>query len=127
MGLLNMWREARGNVMRKELDDILKRIEGANHPARSAFLNNISQTIDRLRAEYSQASPSDRKAMLKQGKKVTLEMWQSGMWPSALGAAISFLNVESAYVPGADAAYVKAETDKLIQEANEFYNNQKFP
>ena len=44
-------------------------------------------------------------------------MWGSGDWPSALGLGISSLNVESEYVPGKDAAYVKAETDKIIQQA----------
>jgi hypothetical protein len=44
-------------------------------------------------------------------------MWRQGAWPSALGFEIASLNVASRFVPGADAAYVRAETDKIIEEA----------
>ena len=44
-------------------------------------------------------------------------MWRQGAWPSALGFEIMCFNVESRFLPGADAAYVKAQTDKIIKEA----------
>lgn len=44
-------------------------------------------------------------------------MWDGGDWPSALGLTVSALNIESEYVPGKDAAYVSAQTDKIIVEA----------
>jgi hypothetical protein len=48
MCLLNMWREALGNVMRQELHDVMRRLGGANQSAIHGFYNNIWQTIDVL-------------------------------------------------------------------------------
>lgn len=52
-----------------------------------------------------------------QCRKSAVQMWDSGDWPSALGLTVSALNIESEYVPGKDAAYVSAQTDKIIVEA----------
>lgn len=59
MSILDRWREARGNVMRKELEDAMARMRGANESARSAFFNNVDQTIGHLKkcmAQHQQAS-----------------------------------------------------------------------
>ena len=117
MSILDRWREARGNVMRKEFEDVIMRMRSANESAKSAYLNNVDQTIEALKEEYGPASASDRKTLLKNCKKSANQMWASGDWPSALGPGISCLNIESEYVPGEDAAYVKAQTDKIIAEA----------
>lgn len=95
----------------------MARMQGANKYARRAFLNNIHQTVDTIVADYSAASPSDRKALLKEIRKGFKVMWTSNDWPSALGLAITSLNAQSRFVPGADAAYVRSETDRLIKEA----------
>jgi hypothetical protein len=52
MGLLNMWREARGTVMRRQLEDVPIRLRGANQAAMHAFYNNVWQTIEELRDVY---------------------------------------------------------------------------
>jgi hypothetical protein len=117
MGILDRWREARGDVMRQELEDAMARIHNANESAMRAFYNNIDATIEPLREAYGPASASERKAVLKHSRKSITQMWDSGDWPSAIGLVISILNVESEYVPGEDAAIVKAQTDKIIAEA----------
>jgi hypothetical protein len=117
MGIFDLWRQARGAVMRKEFEDTMARMEGANDPAKSAFLNNVNQTIDEVINACTSASESERKALLKQMKEASLQMWKSGDWPSALGLAISCLNAESRFVPGEDALYVRHATDRIIQEA----------
>ena len=124
MGLFDMWREARGNVMRKELEDVMARMRTANDHARSAFFNNVEQTIGLLREAYRPASASERKAILRECRKSASQMWDRGDWPSSLGLAISCLNIESEYVPGADATHVKAETEKVIQEAGDFFSKK---
>jgi hypothetical protein len=117
MSILDMWREARGAVLRKEYEDVRARMHDANPSAKAAFLNNIHQTIDQAIGRYSSASKSLRKVLLKSARKSCLEMWNSGDWPSSLGLAISYLNAESRFVPGDDAAYVRLETGRLIKEA----------
>jgi len=117
MGILGLWRQARGTVMRKEYDDLMFRIIGANKHARAAFLNNIDQTIDRVVETYSAASPAERKALLEELQGAAKNLWTGGDWPSALGLGISCLNAESRFTPGEDAAYVRVETDRLIKEA----------
>jgi hypothetical protein len=59
----------------------------------------------------------ERKALLREMVKAMRQMWVSGDWPLALGLGISCMNAESRFLPGEDAAYVKAETDRWIQEA----------
>lgn len=124
MGIFDMWREARGNVMRKELADLLARMSKANDPALSAFYNNVEQTIEPLREAYRPASASERKTLLKQCRKSAEEMWGSGNWPSALGLGVSALNIEAEFVPGKDAAYVKSETDKIIRQAVQYFEKR---
>jgi hypothetical protein len=119
VGILDMWREARGAVLRKEYEDTMARMRDANAPAKAAFLNNIHQTIDHVVDTYSSASKVERKAFLAQARKSCLEMWNSGDWPSSLGLAVSCLHAESRFVPGDDAAYVRRETSRLIKEADE--------
>jgi hypothetical protein len=119
VGILDMWREARGAVLRKEYEDIMARMRDANPAAKSAFLNNVHQSIDHTIGFYSSASVPGRKAFLKKMRKTSLEMWCKGDWPSALGLGISCLNAESRFVPGDDAAYVKLETDRIIKEASD--------
>jgi hypothetical protein len=114
-----MWRQARGTVLRKEYDDIMERMRDANTAARSAFLNNVNQTIGDITTTYSSASDAERKTLLKQLREASLKRWNAGDWPSALGLAISCLNAESRFVPGDDASHVKLATDRIIQEAKE--------
>lgn len=125
MGLFDTWREARGDVMRKEFADVMTRIRTANPHALSAFYNNVEQTIEPLREAYRPASAAERKAILKESRRSATEMWNSGDWPSSLGLGISALNIESEYAPGKDAAYVKAETDKVIQQAREYFEKSR--
>jgi hypothetical protein len=117
VGILDMSREARGAVLRREYEDAMARMRDANDAAKSAFLNNIQQTIEHVVDVYSAASESERKALLEDARTSALEMWNSGDWPSSLGLVISCLNAESRFTPGADAFYVKLATDQLIKEA----------
>jgi hypothetical protein len=115
--LIDMWRPARGAIMRKEYHDSMTRIYVANRGAISAFLNNVNQTIDNVRETYLSASESERKVFLKEIRALEREMWAAGDWASALGLGISALNAESLFVSGEDAAYVKRETDRIVRKA----------
>ena len=81
-------------------------------------MNNIVQTKDTVCEAYAAAEKVERKAILKEMRNAMREMWASGDWPSALGLGISCLHAESLFTPGEDAAYVKLETGRLIQEAS---------
>jgi len=122
MRTMDQWHEARGAILRKEFDDVMARMRHANPAARSAFLNNVHQTIDHVIGFYSSASVPGRQAFLKKMRKASLKFWNNGDWPSALGLGISCLNAESRFIPGEDAAYVKLETDRIIKEASEVVN-----
>jgi hypothetical protein len=122
MGIRDLWRQARGVVLRREYEDLMARMNGANVHARRAFLNNIEQTIDDVVATYSAASERERRAFSKEFQKAAKEMWTRGDWPSALGAGVSLLNAQSRFVPGDDAAYVRAKTDALVKEARHAAN-----
>ena len=87
-----------GAILRKELADVMARMRDANPDDRSAFLNHVHQTIDRVIGFYLSAW-SGRKAFLEKMRKASLEKWNRGDWPTALGLGISCLNAESRFIP----------------------------
>ena len=117
MVILNKWREGRMSSLRKEFEEAIAKAPGPDAPARSAFLSNITQTHATLLTLYSAATPAERGAILRFVKNAATGMWRQGAWPLALGLEIACLNAASHFESGADAAYVKAETDKIILEA----------
>ena len=117
MGILNLWREERGNVLRKQFDDLKQRMDAADADAKLACFNCIKSTANDVSGGYADASSADRKQILRHAAKVSRQLWDRGDWPQALGLGIIMLNAESRFVPGDDAAYVRAATDALIKEA----------
>jgi len=90
-----------------------------------AFYGNIIGTIEEWREAYTAASSSERKAMLEHARKSMIQMWNREDWYSALGLGITCLNIESEQLPGEDAAYVKRETDRIIEEASAFLEKNR--
>jgi len=95
----------------------MARIRNANESAMHAFFNNVDQTIGSLKEIYGPTSENERKDLMKGCQKSAKKMWVSGDWLSALGLSVSALIVEIENIPGEDASFVKAETDKIIAEA----------
>jgi hypothetical protein len=111
---MNISLEARGKIMRRELDDISARIEQAGDYARLLIYKSIARSIGPVRTKYMASSDSGRKDMLRVLKKFAKESWSAGDEPAALGLSVVALNVESQFVPGADAATVRAETALFV-------------
>ena len=87
-------------------------------PARSACFNFISSTFNSVGDAYELASIADRERMLKAVLELSRKLWNEGNRPQALALGVIMLNIESRFVTGDDAAFVKAETDALIKEAS---------
>jgi hypothetical protein len=66
---------------------------------------------------YKLASPDDRERILGEVRAVSRQLWEAGNRPQALALGVIMLNIESQFLPGDDAAFVKAATDALIKEA----------
>jgi hypothetical protein len=117
MSIVNLWQEARGNVLRKKWDKLKCGIDAADYSAKSACLGYIrtrSESLDRL---YARSSSVDQKRIYKRVAEESLRFLKAGDWPSACGLYVMMLNIESRYLPGGDAACIKVETDALIKEA----------
>ena len=54
--------------------------------------------------------------ILREVRDVSRRLWTAGNRPQALALGVIMLNVESQFLPGDDAAYVKVATDALIKE-----------
>jgi hypothetical protein len=117
----DLFEAARGGVLRKEFEDTMARIGAANG---WEVYKNVHQIIGPLRETYRPAPTHRRETLLAECRKSGTEMWNSGDWPSALGLCISCLNIESEYLPGKDAAYVKTETDKIIEQAAKYFEQK---
>ena len=110
--------EARGAVLREQYDDLKRRIDGADVPARSVCLNYIRSTFNSISEAYELASSADRERMMKAVLEMSRKLWDEGNRPQVLALGVVMLNIESRFVAGDDAAFVKAETETLINEAS---------
>jgi len=110
-------REVRGNILRKESDDLKRRIDAGDERAKSACFNHIRSTFRPVSDGYALASGADRERILKEVRKVSRKLWEAGNKPQALALGIIMLNIESQFMPGEDALFVKLATDALIREA----------
>src|SRR5512135_2371614 len=109
--------EARGAVLRRQYDDLRRRIDAADMSARSVCFNYIRSTFNSISDAYELASSADRERMLKAVLEVSRKLWEEGNRPQVLALGVIMLNIESRFVAGDDATFVKAETDALIKEA----------
>jgi hypothetical protein len=127
MRILNLWRGARGNVLRKQYDDLKQKIDAANAHAKLACFECIKSKAHDVSEGYANASSADRKRISRHAVEVSHQLWDRGDWPQALGLGIIMLNAESRFVPGDDAAYVRAATDALIKEAQSLPERPESP
>jgi hypothetical protein len=117
-GIPGLWkREARGNVLRREFDDLKRRINAADQMQKSAFFEFTRSTFGPVSESYAVASSGDRQRILREIREVSRQLWDAGNRPQALSLGVILLNIESEFAPGDDAAHVKAATDALIRKA----------
>lgn len=106
----------RGNVLRGQYDDLKRRIDALNGEQKSTYFNHLKSTYGPVNDGYAQASSGDRERILREVRDVSRRLWTAGNRPQALALGVIMLNVESQFLPGDDAAYVKVATDALIKE-----------
>lgn len=110
--------EARGAVLRRQYDDLRRRLDAADLSARSVCFNYIRATFGSISDAYELASSADRERMLKAVLEVSRKLWDEGNRPQALALGVIMLNIESRFLAGGDATFVKAETEALIKQAS---------
>lgn len=125
MGLWGMLTGGRGASMRKEYEDAKARMKDANAYELRGYYSNIQATWEHAVEFYANASSTERKEFMTGIRGEVQNMWQRGMWPQAVGAIISVLHAESAFVEGEDAAFVKREAAKIIADAQKFMEEVK--
>ena len=119
MNLLNLWQEARGNVLRRRYEGLKPRIDAADATAKSACFG-VVKSFEFLTRRYASASRAERKRVLKHVSTTVHQLSDASDWPRALGLTIIMFNLEARHLPGDDAAVLKAATDALIKEAHEY-------
>lgn len=117
MNFLNLWREARGNVLRKRYEGLRPRIDAADADAKSACFGVMKSHFEFASRHYENASGAERKTFLKHASKTVHQLAGASDWPRALGLTIIMFNLEARYLPGDDAAVLTDATDALIKEA----------
>ena len=119
MNLLNLWQEARGNVLRRRYESLTPRIDAADATAKSACFG-VVKSFEFLISRYASASSAERKRVLKHVSTTVHQLSDASDWPRALGLTIIMFNLEARHLPGDDATVLKAATDALIKEAREY-------
>ena len=105
----------RGNL-HEEYDDLRRRIDAANVEQKSAFSNYIKLNYGPVKEGCELASSADRERILNEVREVSRQLWAAGNRPQAMALGVIILNMESEFLPGDDAAFVKLATAALIKE-----------
>jgi hypothetical protein len=124
MKFLNLWREARANVLRRRYEGLRRRIDAADPAAKAACFGVVKSSFEFLSRRYASASSAGRKEVLKHASKTIHQLSDSGDWPRALGLTIIMFNLEARHLPGNDAAILKEATDALLKEALAYFEPQ---
>jgi hypothetical protein len=117
MNFLDLWQEARGNVLRRRYEGLKLRIDAADPAAKSACFDVVKSNFEFLSSRYASASYAERKRVLKHASTTVRQLSDAGDWPRALGLTVIMFNLEARHLPGDDAAILKVATDALIKEA----------
>jgi hypothetical protein len=117
MSMLDLWREARGKVLRKRWNGLMQVVERIDGQGRGTCLDYIRSRFDPLNMRYTNSSRAERKRIFRHAVKVSQQLAGSGNWPSALGLRIMIMNLTVRDLPGSDAGYVKLASDALIAES----------
>jgi hypothetical protein len=117
MGMLDLWREAHGKVLRKRWDGLMRQVERIDDRGRGACLEYIQSRFDPLNVRYTNSSGADRKRIFQHAAKVSQQLAGAGNWPSALGLHIMMMNLTVRDLPGADARFIKLASEALIAES----------
>lgn len=120
MNFLNLWQEARGNVLRGRYEGLKSWVDAVDPAAKSACFGVIKSNFELLNSHYAGASNAERKRVLKHASKTVRQLSDASDWPRALGLTIIMFNLEARHLPGEDAAVLKAATDAMIREANAY-------
>jgi hypothetical protein len=124
MKFLNLWHEARANVLCRRYEGLRSRIDAADPAEKSACFGVVKSSFEFLSRRYASASSAERKEVLKHASKTIHQLSDAGDWPRALGLTIIMLNLEARHLPGADAAVLKEATDTLLKEARAYPDPQ---
>ena len=114
MGMLNLWREAQGKVLRNRCDRLMQQIERIDDRTWAACSDYIRSSFDPLNKLYSDASSAERNRILQRTAKVSQQLAGAGNLPSALGSRIMIMSLMVRDLPGPDAFFVKLASDALI-------------
>jgi hypothetical protein len=117
MSFMNLWQEARGNVLRKRYESLKLRIDAADPTAKSVCFGVVKSHFEFASSHYASASSAERRRFLKHASKTVHKLSDASDWPHALGLTIIMFNLEARHLPGDDAAALKAATDALIKQA----------
>ena len=124
MKFLNLWQEARANVLSRRYEGLMRQIDAADPAAKAACFGVVKSSFEFLSRRYASASVAERKEVLKHASKTIHQLSDSGDWPRALGLTIIMLNLEARHLPGTDAAVLKGATDALLKEARAYPDSQ---
>ena len=117
MNFLNLWHEARANVLRRRYEDLRPRIDAADPAAKAACFGVVKSSFEFLSRRYASASSAEQKGILKHASRTIHQLSNAGDWPRALGLTIIMFNLEARHLPGKNAAVLKEATDALLREA----------
>ena len=117
MKFLNLWQEARANVLSRRYEGLMRQIDAADPAAKLACFGVVKSSFEFLSKRYASGSTAERREVFKHASRTIHQLSDSGDWPRALGLTIIMFNLEARHLPGNEAAALKAATDRLLEEA----------
>jgi hypothetical protein len=112
--MLNLWREARGRVLRKRWDGLMQQVQRIDDPSWVACLDYIRSGFDPLEKQLGAASRVERKRIGRRTAGLLEQLVGVGDLPSALGLRIMIMNLAARDLPGPDAFFVGLASKAMI-------------
>lgn len=118
-GLKNRWAEARADVLRKEVEDIIARAQSLDEEVNfyiSQHLINALESVERNCGPLKNMSNDGKKTIAKDLSDLAKKSFDLDMG-KGYGIFLCSAHIESQVLPGDNARYVQSATQELINIA----------
>ena len=118
-GIKNSWNKARADVLRKEVEDIIQRLQTAEEAVNFRSATTLAEAYKNIESQFgliSNVSNNGKKQLAKkllQDAKITFDFDMG----KGIGLAILSAYLESMTLPGDDAKFVESVTFRMIDAA----------
>jgi len=115
----NRWREARGDALRKEVEDLVLKLQAADKAVNQRTTITLSEAYKNLESQFGTINNISDSGKVKLAKSLTKSARDVFEYDMGKGYGLLILSayLESLALPGNDAEYVELLTKQMLEAA----------